>query len=155
MKKISISAALERQIRREVEKGAGSPLTEIVELLDGHKKRAAGSTTPGIGYKELVALFRLHLGDDLVVPPSPSAGYIVRMVNRAQELGINKENVQQLVFGLRKVYPRGPYRLEFVVQRGDVHYYNGDPERGYSGVDSGSGSGSGVFTGRGAQDTEL
>jgi hypothetical protein len=133
MKKISIPAALEKAIRREVEKGAGSPLTDILELLDAYKPKGAAGSNPGIGYKELVALFRSYLGDELVTPPSPNSTYIIRTVNKAQELGINKDNVEQLVRGLRKGYPRGPYRLDFVVGRADLHFHAGGESDGHHG----------------------
>jgi hypothetical protein len=122
--KVNISKSLEAAIRREVEKGAGSPLVDIVKLLDETKKRAAGSN-PGLGYKELVALFRFALGPDLVVPMNPSTGYIVRLVNRAKDLGIVKENVEQIARGVRRGY-RPPYSLDFVISRADRHYQLGD-----------------------------
>lgn len=131
--KITITKTLEARLRKGAHnhEDAKALVDEIVRLLDETTKRAAGST-PGLGYKELVALFRFALGPDLVVPMSPSTGYIVRMVNRAKDLGIVKENVEQIVRGLRAGY-RPPYSLEFVISRADHHYSRGDGDRQGSG----------------------
>lgn len=115
--RVNISKALELKIRAG--KNADKLVGELVKLLDAAQQRATTSRT-GLGYAELVALFRSHLGDRLVVPKNPSVGYITRIVNRAKELGILAENVPTIVRGLKMEYPTGLYRLEFVVYRADV-----------------------------------
>lgn len=122
MKRISISAELERRLRAC--KGIDL-VDEIIKLLDD-SKRAVSSSTPGLGYKELVALFRSELGSNLVLPPAPSPLYIIKTVNKAKELGISKDNVGQIVKGLIKCYPRGPYSLSFVVGSADRHFAAGE-----------------------------
>lgn len=143
MKKISISAELERRLRAC--KGIDL-VDEIINLLDETEKRAAGSRNPGLGYKELVALFRSFLGSDLVLPPAANAGYVVRVVNKAREFGISKDNVEQICKGLRRAYPRGPYSLGFIVFRADLHFQNGDSE--HDGGDSERHLSTNVHTGR-------
>lgn len=112
MKKVGISAELERRLRK------GEGIEDVIKLLDEHKsKRVASSVPGGLGYKELVALFRFHLGHDLVLPPSPSPAYVVKIVRKASELGIKEEHVQQIAQGIRRnCYP--PYTLEYCVYRG-------------------------------------
>jgi hypothetical protein len=144
MKKVGISADLERRIRAA--EGEHKLLGELVKLLgEAGDKRAAGSKPSGLGYKDLVALFRFHLGDLLVVPMNPSTRYIIRLVNTARDLGITPENVEQICTGLRKTYPRGPYQLDFVVRRADVHYENGKVDSNSTGDSVRSGV---VYSGR-------
>lgn len=137
MKRVGIKADLERRLRAYKENHLGSEdsyevgclVEEVVALLDKEDvKRAAGSTKsgdkPGLGYKELVALFRFQLGGDLALPPAPSAAWIVRIVNKAREQGINLENVEQISRGLRRNF-RPPYSLDFVIFRASEHYSRG------------------------------
>lgn len=145
--KVSINKDLEARIRylathgREDTFELGEAVGEIVKLLDeahekSETKRAAGSK-PGLGYKELVALFRSELGGQLALPPAPSPSYIVRIVNKAKEQGISTDNVQQICRGLRRVYPRGPYDLNFIVFRASAHYHSGGSSEDVSGTISG------------------
>lgn len=133
MRKVRISADLEKRIRA----GDSGALGEIVKLLDEDvKKRATGSGHPGVistlGYKELVALFRSYLGHSLITPPRPNVGYIVKVVNKAKELGIDYTNVEQITIGLRRA-GRPPYRLWDVVYNADRYYHSGDTDAGDSG----------------------
>lgn len=137
MLRITIKKELEKRLRASTE-----PLVqEIVAVLDAElEKRAAGSNVPGIGYKELVALLRSYLGDDLILPPAAAPTWIIRTVNKAREQGINKDNVEQIVRGLRRGYPRGPYELGFIVNRAGTHYgYGRRPEGELQGSTGASG----------------
>jgi hypothetical protein len=124
--RVQIKKALEERLR----KATGNELAaEIVKLLDEENaKREAGSTRvkDGLGYKELVSLFRFHLGSDLVLPPEPNTTWIIRMVNTARQMGVKQDNVEQIIRGLRRQYPRGPYQLGFILQRADVHFAAGE-----------------------------
>ncbi len=112
MIKITIKSDLEKRLRASHE-----PLAvEICGLIDRAKDRIrAPQEHLGVGYKDLVALFRAELGVDLALPPNPSTGWIIKVVNRAREQGVGADNVPQICKGVRKAYPRGPYALDFVV----------------------------------------
>lgn len=111
MTKIVIRAALEKRLRAD---DSHNPLVkEIIQLLDDAQKKPVRSA--GLSYQEVVRLFRGELGSNLALPPNPSAGYIVRVVTRARDQGLSEENVGQICTGLRRLYPRGPYNLDFVV----------------------------------------
>lgn len=133
--RVNISKDLEARLRTELKfppEGGDNPeryglLQEIVELLDGEqRKREAGASGPGkLGYAALVSLFRVHLGSDLALPPAPDTTWIIRMVAAARNMGVSSENVEQIVRGLRRAYPRGPYQLSFILGKADVHFANG------------------------------
>ena len=129
MLRVTIKKDLEARLRQG--ENPEALVSEIVKILDEEsKKRETGSSEAkgGLGYKELVSLFRFHLGSDLVLPPAPNSTWIIRMVNTAKQMGVKEENVEQIVRGLRRQYPRGPYQLGFIVQRADVHFASGSSE---------------------------
>lgn len=115
--KVSINKALEARLRAAKDVDL---IGEIVRLLDD-AQRAVDSKSPGLGYKELAALFISHLGSDIVFPMKPSTGYIVKIVNKAAELGISKDNVRQICEGLRASW-RPPYSFWWVISKADQHF---------------------------------
>lgn len=128
--RVSIKIDLERRLRKCAEQH--ELIAEVVALLDEvSKKRETGSFKPsgGLGYKELVSLLRFHLGSELVLPPAPDPTFIVRMVNTARQMGVREDNVEQIIRGLRRQYPRGPYQLDFILRRADVHYSAGEVDK--------------------------
>lgn len=136
--RVTIKVDLERRIRS----GDAGALDEIVRLLDAEREKREGvaAPKPGIGYKELVALLRSELGDDLLVPPNPSTAYIVRIVNRIKDYGFTKEDVLRVGRGVRLGGYRAPYNLDFVIGAALLHLQVGrDPAVGNE---------RGVFTGR-------
>jgi hypothetical protein len=149
MRKINISADLERRIRGAAEQSTEKHeiLDEIISLLDG-ASRAAGSTSPpGMGFKELVALFSSALGKDFAPPIRPSAGYICKIVNKAKEQGIVKEHVAQICVGLRRVY-RPYYSIDLIIYRAAEHYAAGAGRDGSADVQAPKETKVRVFTGR-------
>ena len=131
MRKVGISADLERRLRAALEGHGGDGYLRLIEELvakldEDVKKRETGSMSsgPGLGYKELVSLFRLHLGADLVMPISQPEGWYIKMVALAKNKGVTKDNVEQICTGLRRNY-RAPYRFEWVVGNADLHFHNG------------------------------
>lgn len=131
MIRVQIKKDLERRLRKG--ENPTQLVEELVKILDEeYGKREIGSSKvkDGLGYKELVSLFRFHLGSDLVLPPEPHPTWVIRMVNTGKQMGVKPENVEQIVRGLRKAYPRGPYQLSFILQRADVHFAAGEAEQG-------------------------
>lgn len=115
MIRIGIYAALEKKAR------AGENITaEIVALIDRARAAKAEPKTTGVGYGELVAMFREVLGDKLAVPPSPDHGWKARQVNRARDIfGPNTDGLRvgvgDLAAAACRTYPRGPYALDFLL----------------------------------------
>lgn len=134
MRRIRIPAELERRLRQKWNpldpEEAFDVCGEIVKLLDEEAERAAALKTrtgemAGLGYKELVALFRFHLGDALITPPRPSPQYVVRLINRAREMGIHTSNVEQALKGARRTLRGKQYRLADLVYGYDAHFAAG------------------------------
>lgn len=134
--RVNIKKALEEKLRKRA--GEHELLGEIVKLLDAERETGSktGVAKSGLGYKDLVSLFRFHLGRDLVLPPAASPVWIIRMVNLAKQMGVREDNVEQIVRGLRKQYPRGPYQLSFVLGRADVHFSAGEELSSDRGADA-------------------
>lgn len=111
-----ISAALERELR---ECGPGSSaeglVQDIIALIDAERARAE-KKVPGLGYKAIVAGLRVGLGDRLAVPSNPSTAWIVRQVNRARELGLDVEQIEQLGHCAAKAFRTGPVEAEYVLR---------------------------------------
>lgn len=135
--RVTITKALEAELREAKATGSegytwsGELIDKIVKLLDDEqgKKRAAASDTEtknGLGYKELVALFRSYLGSALLTPPKPNTPYIVKVINKAKEQGIDSTNVAQISNGALRG-GRGPYRLFDLVFNADRYYELGNP----------------------------
>lgn len=142
--RVTITKALEAKLRK------GQGIEDVLELVDEeYRKREAGSKDPGasgLGYKELVSLLRSHLGDELLTPPKPNTAYIVRIVNRAKEQGVDYTNVEQIVRGVRRLSAgRGPYRLADIVYRADECFAAG-ADRVHDELQGSEGPS--VFTGR-------
>lgn len=168
MLRIAIKIDLERRLR-ECRGTERELVDEIVGLIDEERgkktKRDTGSEDsatgkPGVGYKELVSLFRFYLGSELAVPPKPSPEWVIRQVILAKNMGVDTSNVEQICRGLRRRHPRGPYQLHYILRQSDVYYNLGSQDRGVvqEGV-SGRGLSShteSVFTGRlQSDDTEI
>lgn len=117
MTKIGISAGFEKRLR--VGADPGLLLKELLGLLDSaHAVAAAPKKSAGVGYKELVGLFRAALGPKLAVAPNPASLYIIRLVNRARDLGLNAEAITAACAGAQRLYPsRTTYDLEFLVNQ--------------------------------------
>ncbi len=105
--RVTITKALEAKIRNP------EGMDEIRELLDELRNRlddeqgkraaaASGEPKDGLSYRELVALFRSYLGESLLTPPKPNTAYIVRIINKAREQGIDSTNVEQAIAGFRR-----------------------------------------------------
>ena len=110
MRTVRVSADLEKRLR-----ASQDPLCrEVVGLLDN---KAALPHVTGMSYQDLVREFRVHLGQALVLPPKPAVGWIVRQVARAKEIGLDVDGIRQVVEGVRKTYPRGPWELEFLLRQ--------------------------------------
>lgn len=110
--KITIIKALEERARN------GEDITKAVLLLvDRERERLADKAKPGMAYKDICAAFRGALGNDFVVPPNPSVGWIVRQCARAKDIGLTPEYVVAIAAGARRAYPRGPYQLEFLLRK--------------------------------------
>lgn len=140
MKKVRISADLERRLRASPEPLAA----EVVALLD---QPAPSAPPAGLGYKDLVILFRANLGAALALPPNPSTGWIIRQVARARDLGLDGESIRQVCERGRRLYSRGPIELEFLLRIAPrLLASTGEPEL--------LGGGGAVHTGRGAQDDD-
>ena len=130
--RVTITKALEAKIRGTKERN--EIITEIIERLDDEQGKREVSARlseaqPGLGYKALVSLFRSYLGDSLLTPPKPSMPYIVKVVNKAKEQGIDSTNVEQIIKGYRAVFRSGPVKLIELVYNADQHYATG-AERG-------------------------
>lgn len=131
--RVTITKALEAKLRAY--KRANEDITaqnliaEIIEKLDDEQgKREAGvkvsEVQTGLGYKALVSLFRSFLGDSLTTPPKPSTPFIIKVVNKAKEQGIDSTNVEQILRGARRL-ARAPYRLADLVWNADQYYAAG------------------------------
>ncbi len=139
--RVSISKALEAKLRQkfnpvEDPEEAIECVGKIVELLDEEqekvaRKRAAGTDEPKSGYKELVALFRFHLGDQLLTPPKPNTSYIVKAINKAREQGIDSTNVEQICTGYRRERGSLPARLFDLIWNADQYFRGGSEHREY------------------------
>lgn len=132
--RVTIKVDLERRIRA----GDVTSLVDIVKLLDEERERvAAPKPASGLGYKELVALLRFELGDDLLVPPKPSTAYIVRLVNKIKDYGLEKEDIHRVAVGVRRSGRKPPYTLEYIVYsllehlRGGGGHDEGGKEMGF------------------------
>lgn len=114
MIKINIPAALEKRLR------AGERVNEeILALVDAARDAREGKKLGGgLAYRDIVAEFRRLLGPALALPPNPSAGWIVRQVTRAKEIGLDLPSIAGIVAGAKRAYPRGPYELEFLLRAG-------------------------------------
>ena len=117
MLKIKISAALEKEIRGGF--CSGPKLREIlVQLIDEARAISVSEKekgkVPGLSYSRLVQLFRAELGADLSLPINPTAGWIVKLVNRAKELGIGEEHVGRICAGAKEAH-RAPYAIEYLI----------------------------------------
>lgn len=140
--RVTITKALEAKLRK------GEGLADVIELLDDEqrKREAAQSTKSkeGLGYKELVSLLRSYLGDSLLTPPKPNTAYIVRIINKTKEQGLDYTNVEQILLGLRRCMGgTGPYRLGDIVYNADKYYARGLDDGGSTGAGTDStGSGS-------------
>lgn len=110
--KITIVKALEERARN------GEDITKaVLVLVDRAKEKQA--KPKGMAYKDLVAAFRKELGNDLIVPPNPSIGWIVRQCSRAADIGChNQEYISDICNGVRRKYPGGSYQLDFLLRRG-------------------------------------
>lgn len=116
MKRIKISAQLEREIRDALNRDAGlrlSVLASIVTLLDDDTRKPA----PGIGYQKIVELLREGLGDRLALPVAPHVSWIIKQVNRVKELGLNEQQLRELGERAGMVYNNArPIELEFILR---------------------------------------
>lgn|SRR5574338_22689 len=143
--RVTITKALEARLRK------GEGLEDVVKLLDAEQgKRAAAQRAEtgektGLGYRELVALFRSYLGVQLLTPPKPSAQFIIKMVNKAREQGIGNENVEQILRGAKR-HLAPPYRLADLVYNADRYYADAGIQG--RGAEEGGERGGKVFTGR-------
>lgn len=153
--RVSISKALEARFRDYATRTKDCKLVdEIVKLLDEEqekvaRKRAAGTDEPKSGYKELVALFRFHLGDQLLTPPKPNTSYIVKAINKAREQGIDSTNVEQICTGYRRERGSSPARLFDLIWNADQYFRVGAREGASEEIQNGiSEANSIVFTGR-------
>lgn len=141
--RVTITKALEAEFRNcyngvtpRFEEEAYRLVGRIVEILDDEQgKRAAGSkkleAKNGLGYKELVALFRSFLGPDLLTPPKPNTPYIVKILNKAREQGVDSTNVAQICNGAKRMGP-APYRLGDLVWNADAYFLRGGEAGGDS-----------------------
>lgn len=127
MLRVAISSDLERRLRREVGHPEGrdcgvwfSLLEELVAEIDltrvkkEKEKEKERKGEPGLNYKDLVSLFRFHLGDDLIVPKKPSPVFIVRTVAEARRQGISRSNVETICHSVRLQPP--PYYMDTIVR---------------------------------------
>jgi hypothetical protein len=131
--RVTITKALEAKLRQKWDplnpEDAFDAIAEIVKRLDDEQgKREAGAQVTeaqtGLGYKALVSLFRSSLGDDLTTPPKPSTSFIIKVVNKAKEQGIDSTNVEQILRGARRL-GRAPYRLADLIWNADQYYSAG------------------------------
>lgn len=142
--RVSITKALEAKLRQWYEDGSKDTdgygyIGQIIKLLDDEQgKRVAGSkdaeSKSGLGYKELVALLRSYLGDALITPPKPNPTFIVKIVNKAKEQGLDYTNVEKVISGLLRLggerLGSGTYRLADIVYNADRYYAAGGSNEG-------------------------
>jgi len=108
MRKIKISAALERRIR-----SGESVNAELIRVLD---EEVVQQRKPGLSYAELVEAFRLQLGKDLALPPNPQIGWIARCVNTAREYGLEREHIASICEAARRLYPGRSYEMDYLIR---------------------------------------
>lgn len=130
MVKVHIKADLERRLR-ELLTHMGhltdvavdwTAFTELVQVLDNAKaniglRKIEYAGKGGLGYRDLLFHFRAALGADLAVPPNPSTGWIIKLVSRAREIGLDESGIRAIAAGARK-RKRGPYGLEWLLYQG-------------------------------------
>lgn len=115
MKRIGISAELERRIRaypRNTPVSAIEITDELVRLLDDKPEVKA----PGIPYAQIVTALREGLGDRLAVPEKPNVSWIVRQVNRVKELGLAYDDLRELGRGAASIH-RGSVEMEYLLRQ--------------------------------------
>lgn len=116
MTKVNISAELERRLKSTleflIEHNQGTltgVIADVQELLAKIEKSKAIKesrvTREGVSWSQLLAWFYAELGPALAVPPNPSAGWIVRQLARAREVGLSEREVKIIAGNLRRNYP--------------------------------------------------
>lgn len=101
MTKIGISASLERELRDTVadpEASAGlkklaAKLLGLVEETRAKDREIDRDSAPGLSYQGVLRVLGRELGPRLVLPPKPTAGWIVRLLNRIKDLGLEEEHL--------------------------------------------------------------
>ena len=143
MKRIGVSAELERAIRwaagSETEIDTTS-LTEILVQVRDLLDAKPAPKTPGISYHDIVRAFREVLGDNLVVPANPHVSWLVRQVNRVKELGLTYEHLIQIALLIQSRGTRS-VELEWLVRNASRLLHE-------CGTGQSDGKGSKIITGR-------
>lgn len=115
--KIGISVALEKRLREWDPATASALVEEVIELIESARsKQANRQAMSGVSYTEILRWFREALGNGLAVPPAPSDWWIGRQVTRAREIGLKQDDVARIAAGAKRLYPRGPWELEFLLR---------------------------------------
>jgi hypothetical protein len=116
MKKIAISAELEREIKaypRNCPVSATEIMDKLIKLLDFKEPL---KLTTGISYAEILQIFREEVGARLAVPPKPGVAWIVKQINRVKELGLTHEQLRRIARESAAYYKHGSIDLEYVLR---------------------------------------
>lgn len=117
-----ISVELEKTIRAAAKSGLGrtAALEKVVQALDEAQSELRSSIInrhkPGMPYKDILFHFKKAFGDELALPPDPNTTWVIRLVTRVKELGLNAEAIAKLRVGAKKLYPKGPYDIDFLIR---------------------------------------
>lgn len=117
MKKIKISADLERRIRGRGDKigfDHFSDLLDEIEVLLNEKPVAR--THNGLSYSQIVGAMSAGLPGRLAYPEKPHVSWIIRQVNKVKELGLAELQLTELAAAAGNLYNRGPVELEFILR---------------------------------------
>lgn len=132
MIKIGISVALEKRLRAVYDTDPQNVIGDVLALVEqARAKQADRQAEPKLGYPEVLRWFREALGNGLAVPATPSDWWVGRQITRAREIGLKQDDVARIAAGAKRLYPRGPWELEWLLRaapRLSVEYEQGNGE---------------------------
>jgi hypothetical protein len=138
--KVTIKAGLEKRLQKYMEFGgdARDLVSEVLGAInDAREKAEKAKSRGGLPYKELVALFSREV--DLILPPNPSVGWIIRQTARAKDIGLDADGIRQVCAGARLLYKRDNFELDFLLRAAPrlVHAVQSNADRSGEPVQTG------------------
>lgn len=99
MVNIRIKVDYERRLEAFLFRQEGSPvelLKELWKIIEEGRFSKKDVKQHGLSFREIVLILRSELGDMLAVPQNPGTKWIVRLVNRAKDLGLDESELRRL-----------------------------------------------------------
>lgn len=153
MVNIRIKVDFERRLEAFLFRQEGDPielLRELWKIIEDGRYSKRDEKQSGLSYREICLILRDEIGDMLATPPKPDTKFIIRLVNRAKEIGLDEPTLRQLARGLPKKRDGWKWDLEYLIRNAPTLIAAGTGNTAESGRpdETTEGGSSNVYTGR-------